>query len=130
MAASDLEVVRLRNEAFNRKDVDAYLALTDPEVAYDQPRELPGAGTYSGHEGIREYFANLEAAWESATAEIEELIDAGDSVVSIGHTAYRGRTSGAHVDKPFAIVWKLRDGRVVRGEFYFDRAEALAAAGL
>lgn len=127
---SPLEVVRLRNEAFNHKDVEAYLALSDPDVVYDQPRELPGAGSYRGHEGIREYFANLAAAWEAATAEIEELIDAGDAVVSIGHTEYKGRASGASVDKPFAIVWKFRDGRVVRGEFYFDRAEALAAAGI
>jgi ketosteroid isomerase-like protein len=131
MSRSPQEVVRLRTEAFNAKDVDAYLALSDPDVVYDQPRELPGAATYRGHEGIRDYFANLEHAWESATAEIEELIDAGeDVVISIGHTSYRGRASGVVLDNPFAIVWTIRDGRVVRGEFYFDRAEALAAAGL
>ena len=131
MPKSAAEVVQLRNEAFNAKDVDAYLALSDPDVVYDQPRELPGAGTYRGHEGIREYFAHLEHAWESTVAEIEELIEGdGGVVVSVGHTRYRGRASGVDVEKPFAIVWTVTNERVTRGEFYFDRAEALEAAGL
>jgi hypothetical protein len=41
-----------------------------------------------------------------------------------------GGTSGAPADWYLAIIFTIRDGRTVRGEEYFDPAEALEAAGL
>jgi len=130
MSAENVRIVKRRSEAFNHRDLSTYLMLSDPDIVYVQPPELPGASSYRGHEGIREYFDNLGTAWEGVSAHIEELIDVGDAVISVGVSSYRGRTSGVELDKRFAIVWRVRDGKVTRGEFFFDREEALRAAGV
>jgi ketosteroid isomerase-like protein len=42
----------------------------------------------------------------------------------------RGRGSGVPVAQDIAILWTLRQGRVVHGKVYLDQREARRAAGL
>ena len=42
----------------------------------------------------------------------------------------RGKKSGVEAETEFAHVWTMRDGKAVRIAAYFDRAEALKAAGI
>jgi ketosteroid isomerase-like protein len=60
----------------------------------------------------------------------EELIDAGEQVISVVTRHARGRASGVEVERPFALLWTLREGKVIRVVWFLDRAEALEAAGL
>jgi ketosteroid isomerase-like protein len=69
-------------------------------------------------------------AWESYTAEAEELIDAGDQVVVVHHEHGRGRGSGAEVDNRSANLFDVRNGKIVRRRPFPDRAEALEAVRL
>lgn len=58
-------------------------------------------------------------------------MDAGhDRVFAWARWTGRGRTSGVDADWHLAIIYTMRDGRIIRGEEYFDRAEAVKAAGL
>ena len=41
-----------------------------------------------------------------------------------------GKESGVETTRPLAFVFRLRDGRIVRGESYLDVSEALDAVGL
>src|SRR5215212_7258511 len=45
-------------EAFNRGDVRAGLRVMDPEVQFE-PVQAALQGTYAGHEGVREWFADI-----------------------------------------------------------------------
>ena len=59
------------------------------------------------------------------------MIDAGDDrvvVLTRDHARPKGAT--AEVDFLGAPVWTLRYGKVSRIEFYWNRAEGLAAVGL
>jgi ketosteroid isomerase-like protein len=86
---------------------------------------------YEGHEGVRRFWRQWLSSWEWVEFEQERYIDAGDQVVVFQRTHARGRTSGVQTDfGDYAQVWTLRDGKVVRVQFYTDRAEALAAAGV
>jgi ketosteroid isomerase-like protein len=69
--------------------------------------------------------------WESYHAGVEDVIDAGDGRVLV-LTNDRARPKGASAEATFlgAPVWTVRDGKVSSIEFYWDRAEGLAAAGL
>jgi ketosteroid isomerase-like protein len=61
----------------------------------------------------------------------EELIDAGEAVVSVVTTRGRGRSSGAEVTSPsYAAVWTIREGRILRVVWLPSRAEALELVGL
>ena len=88
------------------------------------------AGTYRGHEGVREFFERLRESFDETHVEIDELIDAGGSVVLLCRIRNRGRSSGMTVEQPTGWVSEVRDGRIVRSRVYFRAAEALEAVGL
>ena len=73
---------------------------------------------------------NAAEGFASDRVEAEEIVDAGDRVVVMVHHSGRGRTSGIEVDQRYAMVWTVRDGRVMRMDLYPTRAEALEAVGL
>jgi hypothetical protein len=58
----------------------------------------------------------------------EELIDAGEHVISVVTSRARGRVSGLEVE--CTGVWTIHEGKVVRVEWFESREEALEAAGL
>jgi ketosteroid isomerase-like protein len=68
--------------------------------------------------------------FDDASAEIYELTDAGDQVVASITNRGRGKRSGVEVSWDIWQVWSLRDGKVVRGQAFTNREEALEAAGL
>jgi ketosteroid isomerase-like protein len=131
MSRDNVEIVRRVYEAAARRDSATVLALYDPRVELDNSRiEIAGAGgVYHGHDGLRRFFRDWHEAWNSIDYDYDELIDAGDDeVVSVVTRRGRGRASGAEVALPLALLWTIREGRVVRVVWFPSRAEALAAA--
>ena len=134
MSREGLQVVRRVIEAHERGDLATVFAAYDPGIEWNIARVMAPIGdfepVYHGHEGVRAFWRVWFAAWETVSFEYEEFIDAGDSVVSILNQRMRGRTSGAEVEwSSYAQVWTVRDGKIVRVEFFPTRAEALEAAG-
>jgi uncharacterized protein len=135
MSQENVEIVRRLYEAIARHDVDAILPLYDPEVEADfsqspQGGLTGGAVIYQGHEGIRRMARDWNEAWADVEYQIEELIDAGEHVLSALTYRGRGRSSGAEVEQTDYPVWTMREGRIVRVVWYTTRAEALEAVGL
>ena len=60
----------------------------------------------------------------------EQIIDAGDRVVTVESWRARGKASGAEAEARQASVWTISDGKITRIVGYADPAEALEAAGL
>jgi ketosteroid isomerase-like protein len=134
MAREDVEIVSRLFDAVGRRDTEAVLALYDPEVVWDTSRspfgDLMGGRVYYGHEGIRSWSRQWYEAWEDVEHQCDELIEAGDHVVSTVTNRGRGRASGVEVETHQAAVWTIRDGRIVRAVWFPTREEALDAAGL
>jgi ketosteroid isomerase-like protein len=136
MSQENMEVVRRVYEAAARRDSATVLALYDPEVELDVSRLVvaaaPGGGdgVYHGHDGLRSVFGDLHEVWGKIEYDYEELIDAGEHVIAVVTRHARGRASGAEVEGRFALVWTLREGRVIRVVWYLTREDALKAAGL
>jgi ketosteroid isomerase-like protein len=92
---------------------------------------LVGRDTYRGHEGLRQFFRDYRDPWAAIEDECEELIDAGERVISVVSTHARGKASGADVEiTSQAGIWTLRDGKIVDVAWFATRAAALSAAGL
>ena len=92
---------------------------------------LTEGSVWRGPEEIREVFEQEDAeAWDERRLQAEEFIDAGDRVVVLLHEFRRGKGSGVEMETDTAVVYEVRDGRVVRTQGYMDRAQALEAAGL
>ena len=131
MSHENVEMVRRGVEAFNRGDLSGVAAVFAPEFEYVASGAIPGVGgVYRGAAGYRRF---QEAFWDEfadGRAQINELIEAGDEVV-VSLTAWgSGKQSGVETVRSFWQVWTVRDGKVVRGQGYASRAEALEAAGL
>ena len=99
----------------------------DVEI-YDH--DTPDQGVYRGHAGVASWLEEWGAAWAAWSIEPEEFIDAGDSVVVFIRMETQGRGSGVEVERRDAQVWQLRGGKVVRGDYYNDRQQALKSVGL
>ena len=69
-------------------------------------------------------------AWEERRLEPRGFRDIDDLVVLLLHEYRRGRGSGIELENDTAIVFTLRDGRILKMQGYMDQAEALKAAGL
>jgi ketosteroid isomerase-like protein len=135
MSQENVEVLRSLFDAVARRDTTTALALYDPDVEWDNTRgPLQGLierKVYRGHEGLRHWWREYREPWESVWDEVEDLIDAGDQVISVHTSHARGRASGVAVDLAHvAMVWTFRRGKIARVALFTTRAEALEAAGL
>ena len=127
MSQENVDAVRRAWEAFERHDNEAIFPLYDPEVEVQYPFL---DRVYRGLPGVQEYFRDWLAVWDEFGSEVEEWIDAGDSVIAVMHSWGRGKQSGARVEERNAHVWTLRNGKLWRLRVYATRAEALKAVGL
>ena len=84
----------------------------------------------TGLDEARQVWLNFYAPWESLRSEVDRIIPVGDKVVALMRQHGRMAGSQHEVEALFAAVYLVRDGKVVRAEFYPDRAEALDAVGL
>lgn len=134
MSRESVEIVRRAFEATNRREGASFLLrFYDPEVELHPQSalgNLVGGGIYRGHDGVRAFYRHYYEAWERVDYEIEELIDAGEQVVSVVTNGGRGRGSGISLEWRVPGVWTIKDGKIVRVVFFSSRDEALEAARL
>jgi ketosteroid isomerase-like protein len=131
------EIVRRLYDAVARRDSEAVLSIYDPDLVWDHShnretdRLMGGPTVYHGHEGLRRWSRSFYDAWASVDAELEAVIDAGDSLVVILNYRGRGRASGAEVQFTGLVgVFTIERGKVVRAVWFRDRSEALEFAGV
>jgi ketosteroid isomerase-like protein len=134
MSAENVEVVRRLYDAVARRDTEAILELYDPEIEWDGSRNrwaevMTSHAIWKGHDDLRKFFRAYYEMWESFEDDLEELIDAGDHVVTVVNSRGRGRESGLEVEwVGNAGVWTVRDGRIIRVVWFATREEAMEAA--
>jgi ketosteroid isomerase-like protein len=131
MSRENVEVARKALDAFNRRDRAAWLTLHDPECENFPPRDWPESDPIQGYEAVWDFFVETQEGWEEGPYEFVELIDAGnDKVVASVGREVRGKASGASVAWSYWQVVTFRNGKLLRMEWFANRAEALEAVGL
>lgn len=118
-------------EAFNRGDIDAAVQNLHPEVELKPALIGPGVKDhYRGRDELKEFFETITDVWDSLTVEVEEMIEAPDGrLVAVENWRARGR-DGIEINTRLVDVYAFRDGLVIRGDGFRDKAEALEAVGL
>jgi ketosteroid isomerase-like protein len=130
MSQENVEIVRKAFEAVAVGDRERALSYADPAMVVDATRRVFNPATYRGTEGLRQMLADMDEVWKSLRPEPREFLDMGDRVVVVGRMVAKGKGSGVEVEREFAGVWTVRNGRIVRWDLFSDRAEALEAAGV
>jgi ketosteroid isomerase-like protein len=145
MSQEDVEIVRRLLGPFEQGDIvplfrdetvaASMTAASAPFFTSDFEcvfvRDDVGRAAYSGLDGLRAAWLDWLLPWESYHADIEDVIDAGEGrvvVLTRDYACPKGAT--AEVYFVGAPVWTVRNGKVACIEFYWNRAEGLAAAGL
>jgi len=131
MSQENVEIVRRFGEAFNAHDVEALCELAGADIEFaPYPATALETTTFTGHDGLRSYFVEADAAWETLQLRAYEVRDLGSRVLSVGELHGQGRLSGLALDTPLASLVELRDGKVVRVETFTSAQQALEVMGL
>jgi ketosteroid isomerase-like protein len=130
MSQQNVEIVRRGIDAWNRADLDEWLAGFAPEAELHTTGRFPDQRVYRGRAGLERYWAEIHEAAEEISLSISDLRASGDRVFQAVTARGRGKLSKVPVEQPIWTVTTLRDGLAVRVDTYVNRAEALEAAGL
>jgi ketosteroid isomerase-like protein len=130
MSEKNVELAYQAYDAISRRDLDAFLALMDPEVVA-LPRILAiEGGALHGHDGVRRWWESIFRVFPDFDTEMIGARAVGDLTIS----EVRAHGSGEGSETPFEdaiwVVSHVRDGKVVRWRTCASQAEALEAAGL
>jgi ketosteroid isomerase-like protein len=119
MPSENADAVRqLYEDGWTKGDFSARSDLWDPDIecVVGMGSEfLDFTGSTVGVEAMAEMWRKQLQAWEDYnTGEIEELIDAGNTITVISSHWGRGKQSGVEVRNQRAATFTFRDGKVVR----------------
>jgi ketosteroid isomerase-like protein len=137
VSGENVEIVRGLYEAFARRDNESPFELFADDIEWDttpyEGAEFAGTGIgqlYRGHDGVRLFWRRWLEAWSEIDFDFEVIDLGGDRVAGIvTRQRNRGHGSGIWVDQqPYAQLWTLREGKVVRMKFV-SVAEARDLAG-
>jgi ketosteroid isomerase-like protein len=131
MSAKNVEMMRRSNAAFNRRDRNAASAFFHPDVEWrDLQHDLDTPECIHGRSALLALWDRWEEVFDDFTAEIEEYIDAGESVVTVTRWRATGKGSALVIENHAAEVYEFLDGRIIRATLgYAGRAAALKAVG-
>lgn len=125
-ASPNVELVRKMYDAIERDDHEAYRTLVDPQISWEVLEGYPEGGKRSGYNAVFEgdgFFPSLYKQFDEWHANPDEYLDAGDNVVALG--CYRGRViaNGVRVEAPFAHIWTVHNGKLIRMRQFTDTVE-------
>ena len=128
MSRENVEIVqRFYQEYLTTGELPSELLDENCEV---HDHDTPDQGVYRGIAGVGRWLQDWNDAWAEWSIEPEEFMDAGDSVVAVVRMHAKGMGSGLELDRRDAIVYRFRDGKIARADYYNNKAEALEAADL
>jgi ketosteroid isomerase-like protein len=130
MSEEDVETVRRHNEAWNQRDLAAWLASfrSDAEIDWSRARALY-KGVYRGREQQEAFWDEFWSTFEDIQVEYHDVTEAGSEVVVWNTAHLRGR-DGIEVTARSALVFTVENGEITRLRLFQERAEALEAVGL
>jgi ketosteroid isomerase-like protein len=127
MSEQNVDVVRATFDAFQRRDLQAFLNRMDPEVEY-RSLVLEVEGAYHGHDGIRSWWESVLSVFPEWSPQVEEARELGNRVVSRVRAEGHGTGSGIALERDIWHVAEVRDGRLSWSAFFRTEEEALDAA--
>ena len=92
---------------------------------------VDGSDAVHGYEAIDEAVTRYVGAFEDYAYEVERLTDLGSgAILAVVTETGRGKGSGAPVDRSYANLYTVIDGKIARITQFRTEQDALEAAGL
>jgi ketosteroid isomerase-like protein len=117
--------------AWNRDDLDGYLALLHPEVHISTSGLFPDLPSdYYGRERAELFWRQMHEPWETFRVDVDQIEDEGDWAIASLRLQGQGR-DGLQVDMRFGMAMRVQDGLAIEflNRHSFDEArEAVHSA--
>ena len=131
MSRENVEVIVRALEAYRSGGFAAGRRFLHPDFEMVRAgAQFTESGTYRGYDAASESMIDYIGAFEDYRAEPEEFIDAGDHVVVAQTELGRARSSSVELREHWYALFTLRNGKILRLQWFGERAQALEAAGL
>jgi ketosteroid isomerase-like protein len=129
MTDQDMHTVEAVLAAFRRGDLEAMLELTHPDAEWINPDYAIEPGTRRGHEELGRAIERTFEFFE--TVETESMARAPDGrIVVVSRVRSRGIGGGPGIEARTGTLYTVRDGLLVRYEWFRSPEEAREAAGM
>ena len=132
MSQENVALVRGIYDSFAAGDVPAVLGAMSPDIVWNEAENFPLAdrNPYVGPDAILQgVFARLGADWDGFAVAVDEILDAGDTVVALGHYHGSYRATGKPIRAQLAHVWRVADGKATGFQQYTDTLQVARAMG-
>jgi uncharacterized protein len=128
--AEGAQVVQQAYEAFGRGDIPGVLGILADDVDWSVSEAIPHGGRFQGRDEVGRFFEGIGEKWEDGfSVEVDETVDGGDQVVTLGRARGTLRDGRGDASYGFAHVFTVRGGQVVRFREYVDPDATLRGAG-
>lgn len=132
MSEENVNTVRSMYEAFGTGDMHTVVAALDRRVEWWEAENFiyadrnPYVGPVAVLEGV---FMRLGSEWDGFNVAPKEVLDAGDTIIGLGHYSGTYKKTGRQVRAQFAHFFSFREGKVVKFQQYTDTAQFWRAVG-
>ena len=131
MSQENVETLRRLIELWAQGPTDVPTDLVAPDIEFVSPLTRFRGRPYRGYDDARDWMRDIREQFETWEYTLDELREAGEAVLALGHVHLKGRGSGVVLEQDGAWLARFAaDGRVRRMQVFTDRDEALEAAGL
>lgn len=132
MSKGSVELIQGIYSAFTTGDVPGVLGRMSDGIVWNEADNFPYAdrNPYIGPEAVASgVFARCITEWVGFAVVVEEVLDAGDTVVVTGR--YRGtyKATGLAQNTQFVHIWRVAGGKAVRFQQYADTLHVAKVIG-
>jgi ketosteroid isomerase-like protein len=129
MSQENVEIVRTYFKAWNAGDMEGVRELHDPDAVIEAAANWPEPGPFVGRDAVMQQLNHVRAAFDRDSVKfLSDLVAVGDLVIV--RTGWHRVGRGPQSDMEWTNVVTIRDGRIIKVQYFWDHAEALEAAGL
>lgn len=123
MSSDSVRLIRGIYDAFTAGDLAGVLGRMSPDIVWNEAENFPYAdgNPYVGPQAVASgVFARCIGEWDGFTVAIDEILDAGETVVALGRYLGTCKATGRPQNTQMVHVWRIAGGRAVRFQQYAD----------
>ncbi len=133
MSKENLALIKGLYDGFAAGNVPDVLDRMSPDIVWNEAENFPYAdgNPYIGPEAILNgVFARCLGEWDGFTVEVDEILDAGDTVVAFGHYLGTYKATGKAMRTQMAHVFRIAGGKIVRFQQHADTLHVARVTGV
>jgi uncharacterized protein len=132
MSRNNVDLIQGIYNAFATGDVAGVLGRMSPKIVWNEAENFPYAdgNPYIGPEAVANgVFGRCVGEWDGFAVEVDEILDAGETVVVLGRYLGTYKATGRAQKTQMVHVWRIADGKAVRFQQYADTLQVARVTG-